>query len=156
MSSSTFINPFLYVECASVEQADDLESCLQLEQERALSIDEEDDINPLPLRSFDFLRGGPANSTRIQILLQDDDDCESFDSDIVQLNQWLQTMYKLRIQGYWIAEVDGMRSRGELNAEGGVRYTDADWLLHYSCDQIDALRELAEWLEKTMKLSKKQ
>ena len=44
----------------------------------------------------------------------------------------------------------------ELNAEGGVRYTDADWLLHYSCDQIDALRELAEWLEKTMKLSKKQ
>lgn len=25
MSSSTFINPFLYVECASVEQADDLD-----------------------------------------------------------------------------------------------------------------------------------
>ena len=121
MSSSTFINPFLYVECASVEQADGLEACLQLEQERALSIDEEDDINPLPMRSFDFLRGGPANSTRIQILLQDDGDCESFDSDIVQLNQWLQTMYKLWIQGYWIAEVDGMRSRGELTAEGGVR-----------------------------------
>lgn len=150
MSSSTFINPFLYVECASVEQADDLESCLQLEQERALRIDEEeeeDDINPLPMRSFDFLRGGPANSTRIQILLQDDDDCESFDSDIVQLNQWLQAVYKLRIQGYWIAEVDGMRSRGELNAEGGVRYTDVDWLLHYSCDRIDGLRKLAEWWE---------
>ena len=156
MSSSTFINPFLYVECASVEQADGLEACLQLEQERALRIEDEDDINPLPMRSFDFLRGGPANSTRIQILLQDDDDCESFDSDIVQLNQRFQAVYKLRIQGYWIAEVDGMRSRGELTAEGGVRYTDVDWLLHYSCDRIDALRELAEWLEKTMKLSKKQ
>lgn len=156
MSSSTFINPFLYVECASVKQADDLESCLQLEQERALRIEEEDDIDPAPILSFDFLRGGPANSTRIQILLQDDGDCESFDNDIVQLNQRLQAVYKLRIQGYWIAEVDGMRSRGELTAEGSVRYTDVDWLLHYSCDRIDALHELAEWLEKTMKLSKKQ
>lgn len=156
MSSSTFINPFLYVECASVKQADDLESCLQLEQERALRIEDEDDTDPAPILSFDFLRGGPANSTIIQILLQDGGDCESFDSDIVQLNQRLQAVYKLRIQGYWIAEVDGMRYRGELNAEGSVRYTDVDWLLHYSCDQIDALRELVEWLEKTMKLSKKQ
>lgn len=156
MSSSTFINPFLYVECASVEQADDLESCLQLDRERALRIEDEDDTDPAPILSFDFLRGGPANSTRIQILLQDDGDCELFDNDIVQLDQRLQAVYKLRIQGYWIAEVDGMRSRGELTAEGGVRYTDVDWLLHYSCDRIDALRELAEWLEKTMKLSKKQ
>lgn len=147
MSSSTFINPFLYVECASVEQADDLESCLQLEQERALRIEDEDDTDPAPILSFDFLRGGPANSTRIQILLQDGGDCESFDNDIVQLNQRLQAVYKLRIQGYWIAEVDGMRYRGELNAEGSVRYTDVDWLLHYSCDRIDGLRKLAEWWE---------
>lgn len=64
---------------------------------------------------------------------------KSIDTQILELDQWLKTNFKLRLPGFWYLDGNDEIYRREIN-NGKIHETTPYWLLDYSSKQIDQIK----------------
>ena len=80
---------------------------------------------------------------RIDFAFSTCDLATSRDNDILELAEWLQSNFKLNIQGHWKLQDADSASRGEVH-DGEIKYADLMWIGRYTVEQIIKIHKMAE------------
>ena len=90
-----------------------------------------------------FMWDSHKSPNRIDFAFSNGDFTSNLDDDILAIAKWLQTNFKLKIQGYWYEQDEDTATRWEVH-DGEIRYGSLMWLKSCTVEHNEMLRKIAE------------